>query len=63
MRVRAIQPGYFEHIRRSEGDELNIPNEPKDEKTGLPKAFSKRWMEPVESEPKPALKAKETKAP
>lgn len=39
IRVRATRIGYFDHIRRREGDVFTIRNEP---------AFSDKWMERVD---------------
>lgn len=63
MKVRATMTGYFDHLRRREGDVFTIPDEPRrdkwpkenqrafDEAKGkdgkVPQAYSTRWMEPV----------------
>jgi hypothetical protein len=40
IKVRAIQPGYYDHIRRREDDVFYIADE---------SAFSERWMERVDA--------------
>jgi len=40
IRVMATQVGYYDHVRRREGDVFSVP----------PAAFSKRWMQRVAPE-------------
>lgn len=40
IKVRAIQDGYYDHIRRREGDVFVLTSE---------RAFSERWMEHVDA--------------
>lgn len=63
MKVRALMTGYFDHLRRREGDVFVIPDEPRRNKYPsesqeafedaaasdgkVPQAFSTRWMERV----------------
>jgi hypothetical protein len=62
MKVMAIATGFFDHMRRREGDVFSIPatpakkaNEEQAAKLGvkkgdsIPSAFSARWMQPVAS--------------
>jgi hypothetical protein len=50
LKVRAIRVGYYDHVRRREGDVFIIKD---------PKEFSKVWMEPV----KPNVPEQVTSAP
>ncbi len=50
IRVRATMKGYYGFVIREKGAEFTIENE---------EAFSKKWMERVET--KPAAKAEEPK--
>lgn len=51
MHVRATKLGYYDLKRRREGDEFVLKSE---------KAFSKKWMEPVDGQ-MPKQKSKEQK--
>jgi len=46
MRVRAKMRGWYGERERNLGDEFDIQDKPTG-KTGLPRAFSGRWMETV----------------
>jgi len=50
IKVRAIRMGYYDHIRRREGDVFVIANE---------QAFSDKWMEKVD----PRTRERTTSAP
>lgn len=50
IKVRALMMGYYDHIRRREGDVFVIANE---------QAFSERWMERVD----PRTRERTTSAP
>jgi hypothetical protein len=66
MKVRATKLGFDGLRRQRPGDEFEIPDEPKGP-DGMPKLFSKNWMEvvekapakPEEPEPKPVAVAPE----
>ena len=67
MKVRATRLGIWKGTRVRAGEVFEIPDEPKDKKTGKPVAFSKLgWMEEVKeakSAPAPAPEVTVLKAP
>ena len=61
MKVEATKTGYFGLERHREGDQFDIPDEPKG-KNGKPVAFSKNWMRSLEPEVKAEAKVKAEKS-
>lgn len=64
MRVRALQvgegkySGYHNLCLRKPGDVFDIDDQPINDKTGMPLAFSSKWMEPVDKATNLAFKGK-----
>ena len=64
MRVRAKLAegkfGYYEHVRRHNGDVFDISDDKKKETDEFPLAFSHKWMEAVDQNLPPVKVQKET---